>query len=82
MPIKPITHTRLHLPGMAPTAARPIRMVARDLDASELLAAHSHAWGQVTYALEGIVRVTVGNNTWIVPPLRRSGFRRMRFTKW
>ncbi len=70
MPIKPITHTRLHLPGMVPTAARPVRMVARDLDASELLAAHSHAWGQVTYALEGIVRVTVGNSTWIVPPLR------------
>lgn len=70
MPIKPITHTRLHLPGMAPTATRPLRMVARDLDASELLAAHNHAWGQVTYALEGIVRVTVGNSTWIVPPLR------------
>jgi AraC-like DNA-binding protein len=44
--------------------------MARDLNASELLAAHSHAWGQVTYALEGIVRVTAGNSTWIVPPLR------------
>lgn len=70
MPIQPITHTRLNLPGMTPTAARPVRLVARDLDASELLAAHSHAWGQVTYALEGVVRITVGSSTWIVPPLR------------
>ncbi|RJF98330.1 AraC family transcriptional regulator [Noviherbaspirillum saxi] len=70
MPIQPITHTRLHLAGIAPTPARPVRMVARDLNASELLAAHSHAWGQVTYALDGVVRVTVGNSTWIVPPQR------------
>ncbi|HYD95445.1 MAG TPA: helix-turn-helix transcriptional regulator [Noviherbaspirillum sp.] len=66
----PVTHTRLHLPGLAPTPKRPVRLVARDLDASELLAAHSHAWGQVTYALDGVVRVTVGNSSWIVPPLR------------
>ncbi|MES2933449.1 MAG: helix-turn-helix transcriptional regulator [Pseudomonadota bacterium] len=65
-----VHHTRLHLPGTAPTPSRPLRLVARDLDASESLAAHSHPWGQVTYALEGVVRVTVGNSTWIVPPLR------------
>lgn len=70
MPTLPVTHNRLHLPGMAPTAARSVRLVARDLDASELLAAHSHGWGQVTYAAQGVIRVTVGNSTWIVPPLR------------
>jgi len=70
MAIEPIRHTRLNLPGMAPTTKRPVRLVARDLDASELLAAHTHAWGQVTYALDGVVRVTVGNSTWIVPPMR------------
>lgn len=70
MAIQPVTHTRLHLPGTAPTNERPLRLVARDLDASELLAAHHHAWGQVTYALDGVVRVTVGNTTWIVPPQR------------
>jgi AraC-like DNA-binding protein/quercetin dioxygenase-like cupin family protein len=69
MPIRPVTHTRL-LPGIAPTPERPVRLVARDLEASELLAAHRHQWGQVTYALEGVVRVTVGNSTWIVPPMR------------
>ena len=70
MPIQPVKHTRLHLPGMNPTQKRPLRMMARDLEAAEFLAPHHHAWGQVTYALEGVVRVTVGNNTWIVPPLR------------
>lgn len=70
MPIKPITQNRPHLSETTPTAARPIRLVARDLDASELLAAHSHAWGQVTYAVESVVRVTVGSSTWIVPPMR------------
>lgn len=66
----PVTHTRLNLPGREPTVQRPVRLVARDLNASELLAAHSHAWGQVTYALDGVVRVTVGKSTWIVPPQR------------
>jgi AraC-like DNA-binding protein/quercetin dioxygenase-like cupin family protein len=70
MPIKPVTHTRLNLPGVAPTPTRPVRIVARDLAASEKLAPHKHAWGQVTYVLDGVVRVTVGSSTWIVPPMR------------
>lgn len=70
MPVKPVTHTRPLMSDMAPTPARPVRLIARDLDASELLAAHSHAWGQVTYAMDGVVRVTVARSTWIVPPMR------------
>jgi AraC-like DNA-binding protein/quercetin dioxygenase-like cupin family protein len=70
MALRPVTHTRPHLPGTTPTRARPVRVVARDLAAAELLAAHSHAWGQVTYALDGVMRVTVANSTWIVPPQR------------
>jgi AraC-like DNA-binding protein/mannose-6-phosphate isomerase-like protein (cupin superfamily) len=70
MPIQPLTHTGLHPLGITPTAERPVRLVARDLDSSETLASHSHAWGQLTYALEGVIRVTAGNSTWIVPPLR------------
>lgn len=57
-------------PGSEPTPERPVRLVARDLETSELLAAHAHSWGQVTYALDGVVRVTAGNSTWIVPPMR------------
>lgn len=68
--MRAITHTDLNLPGLAPLPQRPVRLVARDLNASELLAAHSHAWGQVTYAMEGVLRVTVKNSTWIVPPQR------------
>jgi AraC-like DNA-binding protein/mannose-6-phosphate isomerase-like protein (cupin superfamily) len=70
MAVTPVTHTRMNLPGVAPSASRPVRLVARDLGASETLTAHSHAWGQVTYALDGVVRVTVANSTWIVPPQR------------
>jgi AraC-like DNA-binding protein/mannose-6-phosphate isomerase-like protein (cupin superfamily) len=70
MAIKPITHTRPHPPETQPDAARPVRIAARDLDAAKLLAAHSHPYGQVTYAIEGLLRVTVGNSSWIVPPLR------------
>lgn len=70
MATKPLTHTRLNLPGLTPTSARPIRLVARDLGAAESLAAHRHPWGQVTYAVEGVIRVTVGNSSWIVPPMR------------
>lgn len=70
MSIQPVTHTRLHLPGIAPSARRPVRMVARNLAAAETLAAHRHSWGQVTYALEGVIRVTAANSSWIVPPLR------------
>lgn len=66
----PLNHTRLNLPDMAPTPQRPVRLVARDLCALESLAPHAHAWGQVTYPLDGVIRVTSGNSTWIVPPLR------------
>lgn len=69
MPVTPITHTR-RLPAAAPTAERPVRLVARDLDASAVLARHDHHWGQVTFALDGVLRVTAGKVTWIVPPLR------------
>lgn len=70
MPVQAVTHSRPNLPGVTPTSLHPVRLIARDLDASELLMSHSHAWGQVTYALDGIVRVTVANSTWIVPPMR------------
>lgn len=70
MPTEPLTHTRVNLPGREPSHNRPVRLVARNLNADELLVAHRHDWGQVTYALDGVVRVTVGNSTWIVPPQR------------
>ena len=70
MPLKPLTDTRPYSHDRVPTAQRPVRLGARDLNTAASLTAHKHAWGQVTYALEGVFRVTVGNNSWIAPPLR------------
>ena len=70
MPITPLTDTRPYPSDWMPTPERPVQLRARDLEADELFIAHKHAWGQVTYALEGVFRVTVGSNSWIVPPLR------------
>lgn len=70
MPITPYTDTRPYPNERIPTVQRPLRLGARDLEAAELLRAHQHDWGQVTYALEGVFRVTVDDSAWIVPPLR------------
>jgi AraC-like DNA-binding protein len=69
-PVQPLTTTTPRPPGFEPDAQRPLRLLARDLQGEQLLHRHSHPWGQVTYALEGIVRVSAGNSSWIVPPLR------------
>ncbi|MES3025212.1 MAG: helix-turn-helix transcriptional regulator [Pseudomonadota bacterium] len=53
-----------------PSRERPVRLVARELDADDLLREHQHGWGQVTYAHSGVLRVTTSNSSWIVPPLR------------
>ncbi|SFH98807.1 AraC-type DNA-binding protein [Collimonas sp. OK307] len=70
MPVQILTHTKIGLVDVVPDAQHPVRLRARNLAAAELLRAHSHPWGQVTYAPEGVLRVSVGNSTWIVPPLR------------
>ncbi len=68
--LTPIRHTGSPPAALSPTSARPVRVVARDLEANELLLAHSHAWAQVTYALDGAVQVNANRQTWFVPPLR------------
>jgi len=70
MALRPVTHTRPHAPDRHPTEDRPLKVAARDLNATELLSAHRHDYGQLTYAVEGVVRLTVGDKTWIVPPQR------------
>lgn len=70
MPIPVVKHTRIHPHGNEPTPQRPVTMVGRDLEADEFLSAHRHPWGQVTYALRGVLRVTALRSSWIVPPLR------------
>lgn len=70
MSIIPVTHTRPTSQEHIPTPERPVRLSARNLEASELLATHSHTWGHALYALEGVFRVSVDNSSWVVPPLR------------
>lgn len=57
-------------PGPAPTGERPVGLSARDLPADVSIGAHSHAWGQLTYAAKGMLRVSAAGGSWIVPPQR------------
>ena len=66
----PVTHTHHDVPDLAPTAKRLVRMLPRDLDAAQTLPPHAHPWGQLTYAVEGVVRLRAGSSSWIVPPFR------------
>jgi AraC-like DNA-binding protein len=61
--------------GPGPTCERPVSLWARDLPADVSVGAHSHAWGQLTYAHNGMMRVSAEGpdqrkNAWIVPPQR------------
>lgn len=57
-------------PGPGPTADRPVSLTARDLPADVSVGAHSHEWGQLTYAHDGLLRVSAEDSSWIVPPQR------------
>ncbi|NVM74543.1 AraC-like DNA-binding protein [Duganella sp. SG902] len=54
----------------APTAALPITLAGCDLRATVMLEPHHHEWGQLTYAVHGVIRVEANNSSWIVPPQR------------
>ncbi|MFS2138915.1 AraC family transcriptional regulator [Duganella sp. Dugasp56] len=70
MPIPVVTHTQFNWDCDYPTPARPLTMSGRDLPADAVLLPHHHPWGQFTYALQGVMRVTANNSSWIVPPQR------------
>ena len=63
-------HTRMCPPREAPSATIPVTMIARDLQPDEFLLPHTHPWGQVTMALEGVLRITANNSSWVLPPMR------------
>ena len=56
-------HTRMCPPREAPSAAIPVTMIARDLQPDEFLLPHSHPWGQVTLALEGVLYDYFGDHS-------------------
>ena len=58
------------IPGPGPTAARPVTLASRALPADVSIGAHSHEWAQLTYAADGMLRVSAEGSSWIVPPQR------------
>ncbi len=57
-------------PRYAPTAEHPLRAKVRHLRADTQVEPHRHAWAQVAFSATGVVRMTAGHGTYIVPPSR------------
>jgi AraC-like DNA-binding protein len=70
MSIPVVRHTQPFPEGFDPTPARPVTLTARDLEAADNVAPHTHPFGQLTYAREGVIRLTAAGSSWIVPPSR------------
>jgi AraC-like DNA-binding protein len=54
----------------APSVAHPVRAKARHLAAQTRIDPHSHPWGQLAFSMTGVIRMTAGRGTYIVPPSR------------
>ncbi len=58
-------------PGLhVPTSERPLRAKLRRLAASSVVEPHSHPWAQVAMSGNGVIRMTAGHGTYLVPPSR------------
>lgn len=54
----------------APGPARPLRAKLRRLAADTEVQPHRHPWAQVAMSSDGVIRMTAGRSTYIVPPSR------------
>ena len=54
----------------APSAERPLRAKLRQLAANSRIEPHRHAWAQVALSSKGVIRMTAGSSTYLVPPMR------------
>lgn len=54
----------------APTTARPLRAKLRQLAADTRVEPHSHPWAQISMSSKGVIRMTAGDSTYLVPPQR------------
>ncbi|WP_395399917.1 AraC family transcriptional regulator [Pseudoduganella sp. UC29_106] len=70
MPTATVRHVGITPRQEAPGGVRPVTVVSRQLETDEATGLHTHTWGQFTYALDGVLRVSAANSSWIVPPLR------------
>src|ERR1035438_3632609 len=64
-PIGPLTP---HL--YSPSADRPMRAKLQHLKTDTRVVPHSHPWAQIAISATGVVRLTVADGTYIVPPSR------------
>lgn len=50
--------------------ARPVAAMPKDFPSGHHIPRHSHERGQLLYATRGVMRVSTGQGTWVVPPQR------------
>ncbi len=50
--------------------ARPVAAMPKDFTSGHHIDRHSHERGQLLYATRGVMRVSTGQGTWVVPPQR------------
>ncbi|MFM7506575.1 MAG: AraC family transcriptional regulator [Rubrivivax sp.] len=70
---RPAVHAHVPAPGpadFAPTPDHPLRVRARRMTAASRIAPHRHDWAQVAWSATGVLRVSAGSHTYIVPPSR------------
>lgn len=61
-PLDPLSH--------APSPDRPLRAKLRRLAASTRVDPHRHPWAQLAMSSTGVIRMTAGHGTYLVPPSR------------
>lgn len=54
----------------APTPDHPVRAKHRRLSADTHIDPHQHPWAQLAFSITGVIRLTAGRGTYIVPPSR------------
>jgi hypothetical protein len=54
----------------APTPEHPVRAKHRRLSADTRIDPHHHRWAQLAFSIAGVIRLTAGSGTYIVPPSR------------
>ena len=47
-----------------------VRSLATSYPRAARIAAHRHPWGQLVFAISGVMRVTMAGREWVVPPAR------------
>jgi len=58
------------LPTDLPTNTGSMSALARDYEGGMYVMPHSHPWGQLIYAVSGVMRVATPQGNWILPPNR------------